>query len=172
MASSTSRARKTADATAETPDATESVSTAPALTLAPRLSEGVKRAAGTGRTATDNPTLDSVRHSRAEGIALAFDGLTEDQVKDVQNMLRRAAKTLDCGLNQSVTPDGNGTFTVDFKALTVKRKRTYTAAEIRAWALVNGHGELIGKIPPHVRDAFKAARVVVDSPASEDENAA
>lgn len=127
-----------------------------ALTLTPRLSTGVVRAPRTRDTAP-NPTLDTVKHSLENDVALAFDVANENQAKEVKNLLRRAAQTLGCGLKLSATAHDNGTVTVDFHATARKRQRSYTVDDIRAWAKENGHPHE-GPVSKETREAFKAAR--------------
>lgn len=58
----------------------------------------------------------------------------------------------------TVTTYPEGVTQVHFVAKPGKTERKYTADDIRAWAKDNGHGEITGKIPANVREAFKLAK--------------
>lgn len=107
-----------------------------------------------------NPTEEAVKHSKDTGDVLAFNGLPDaEAVKKVTGLLRRAASDADHGIQIQTVQDGDGTWTINFRATDKKRDRKYTADDIRKWAKDNGHGDLSGmKIPNEVRDAFKAAK--------------
>lgn len=134
------------------------------LTLAARPSAtGVRRAS---RTVEFDPAFAQVEAdllSTLEVGALQYEVSTEDDVKKVKSLLSRARTKHDTadaplGLTQSVSASGTGTFLVDFEANRNKRQRTYTAKEIKDWAVENGHEVITGKIPQTVRDAFRESR--------------
>lgn len=106
-----------------------------------------------------NPTEEAVKHSRETGDVLAYNGLpNEEAVKKVTGFLRRAASDADHGIQIQVVEEGNGAYTINFKAIDKKRDRKYTAEDIRKWAKENGRGDFDGvKIPNEVREAFKTA---------------
>jgi len=122
-----------------------------------RVSEqGVKRAAP--KDAKPVLTLDAVKKSLDENIPLQYVVATKEVAEQIRGDLQRAATRLDCGVAKSVT-EVDGQYVIDFQATNVKRKRNYTSAQIRAWAL-SEHGVNIPrtqKIPMDVRAAFKVA---------------
>jgi hypothetical protein len=138
--------RKTTDDPTPTPTPTVT------LALAPRPSDGVRRASKEDH----NPTEEHVLSTLDNG-PLAYDVDTEEEVKTVQGMLRRAAQKHQIGLRQSVSARQGGGFTIDFEAKREKRSRKYTHKDIRAWAVANGWGEVTGPIPTELRTAFRVA---------------
>lgn len=144
-------ARKATTATIET-------SAPAALSLVARPSAtGVRRAS---RSVEQDPAYPGVEAALVQTLTegpLQYELSTMDEVKRVKGLLATARKNKDIGLTQSVSESGTGTFLLDFAANATKRERKYTAADIRKYALENGHGEIIGRIPQHIRDAFREA---------------
>lgn len=147
----------------ETPDTSSG-----GLKLAFRESTGVVRAA---REKKDDEALreavQAVQASLDMGRALATDVNTEDEAKKAVNLLRRAAQSVNVGLKVSTTQNGS-VWTIDFHAVANKRKRQYTAKDIRDWyaatyATDAGPAELTGPIPSEVREAFKVANGYIKS---------
>lgn len=148
-------ARKTTATSTDAPAETSDAPTIGGLTLTIRRAEPIERAK---REEKPNPLLDYVKASLGEEDSLAFDVETDEQVKEAQNYLRRAATKLSVSLSMKVTEKDTGGYTVSFKANPEKRTRAYTSEEIRAWAKANGHGVADGqKIPREVRQAFRVA---------------
>lgn len=127
--------------------------------------------AGVVKFATDNPqmigvpvTLPGVGEpcdARAVTNYLRRDLGEQDltlriQYQDDKGNVLRAKRTKDAdGKTSTVYPEG--ITQVHFVAKVGKSVQKYTAADIRKWAAENGHGEITGKIPTEVRDAFKLA---------------
>lgn len=73
---------------------------------------------------------------------------------DNGNVLHTKREKVD---GKTVTHYPTGVTQVHFAVKAGKTERKYTAEDIRKWAAANGHGEITGKIPTEVRDAFKRA---------------
>jgi len=86
-------------------------------------------------------------------------GIPEEVKTDAYNLLRRAQKDLECGLNIREEDHDNGTVTYHYSAK-VKKAMNYTAEDIRAWA--KGQLEInpslyTPKITLAIRKAYKLA---------------
>lgn len=108
----------------------------------------------TTRTAKPNPLLESLQNSLDMGRALQVPVADAEQATEVENLLRRAARTLACGLSMRNT----GTHVV-FQGRAAKRERKYSAADIRKWAVENGATDdmLYPRISKEVRAKFRLA---------------
>lgn len=117
-------------------------------------SQGVKRAAP--KTAKPILTLDHVRKSLEDNVALQYTVQTRELAEAIKSDLQRAASALKCGVSKSVT-ERDGAFVVDFQATNVKRKRNYTSDQIRQWARdVKGVDiPKTVKIPDNIRQEFR-----------------
>lgn len=113
-----------------------------------------------------NPLLDSVKASIRDGSTLQVKVPNAERSTEAANHLRRAAKTLGCGLSMREDHAGGR---VIFKAKPEKSKRKYTAADIRVWGKANGATEdmLSPRIRKDVRDAFKKAHGYVKDDSAE-----
>lgn len=148
-------ARKTTATSTDAPAETTDAPVIGGLALTIRRAEPIERAK---REEKPNPLLEFVQASLGEEDSLAFDVETDEQVKEAQNFLRRAATKLDVSLSMKVDANDNGGYTIKFKANKEKRTRAYTSEEIRAWAKTNGLDVADGqKIPAEVRQAFRIA---------------
>ena len=155
----TRRAKNAPKDTESTENTEAPAQSAPPVSLSVRRSEGVKRAE---REKESNPFTEYVQASLDQGCALAVDAADEETAKRYTSLLRRAAQDLNVGLSQSTTPNGDGTFSVDFEAKGRKRARKYTNADIRAWYAEAyrtdaGPAELSGPISKSIRELFKEA---------------
>lgn len=108
----------------------------------------------TTRTSKPNPLLEALQNSITMGKALQVSVASAEQGTEVENLLRRAAKTIGCGLSMRNT----GTHVV-FQGKAQKRERKYTSADIRTWAEENGatRDMLYPRIAKEVRKAFRQA---------------
>lgn len=147
MAANTKPAPKTAAKAAEKPAAKPAPSFA--VEVAPDAS-----VLKTTRTAKPNPLLESLQNSLDMGRALQVPVTSAEQGSEVENYLRRAAKTLGCGLSMRNT----GTHVV-FQGKPTKRERKYSAVDIRKWAEENGASKdmLYPRISKEVRAKFRLA---------------
>lgn len=111
------------------------------------------------RTEKPNPLLPHVTKSLETGTALALPNIPQDAVKDAQNYLRRAAIKLACGIEIRPADNGDGTMNLHFRAKHEKRSRSYTVADVRAWAEEMGYGEsdLYPRVSREVSDAYRVA---------------
>lgn len=104
------------------------------------------------RTAKPNPLLGALQQSLDTGKTLQIPVSTEEQAAEAEALLRRAAKSLECGMSLRVV-DGK----VVFKAKSEKRKRAYTVERVREWGKENGATDdmLYPKISADVLKAFR-----------------
>lgn len=130
---------------------------------------GVNPLAGVAAYALDNPQMITVPLALPAGPAdakavtgyLRRDVGDQDlrlsiQYQDANGKVLHTKRVKDDdGKTRTVFPDG--ITQVHFVAKSGKTSQKYTADDIRAWAKDNGHGEITGKVPTEVRDAFKAA---------------
>ncbi len=108
----------------------------------------------TTRTSKPNPLLDALRTSLESDKVLQVPVSSLEQADEAQNLLRRASKTLGCGLSMKATATH-----IVFKGKKDKRERKYTATQIREWARKEGATEdmLTPRIAREVRLAFRKA---------------
>lgn len=149
MAPRKSAAQKAAEA-AESQGAPQT----PVLTLV--RSNGVKREARGMKVPPE--VADAVTATLDEG-PLAFVVSTKDDAEHVQKLVRKTAREQDLSVSVSVSENENGTWVCDFKASRDKRKRNYSATDIRAWAVSEGYDpqQYVKKISDGVRHAFRVA---------------
>lgn len=149
--------RTRATKTAAKPSTSDTGDLSAILGTVTKSETGVKRAPA--KDAKPILTLDHVKQSLAENVALQYTVTSREQAEAVKSDLQRAASHLGCGVSKSVTDNGNGTFTVDFQANRDKRKRNYSSDDIRVWAR-DVKGLEIPKsraIPEDVRRAYRVA---------------
>lgn len=104
-----------------------------------------------------NPLLPAVQDSLNKNKAKALPAIPVSAAKDADNYLRRAAIKLGCGISIRSVDNEDGTVTVHFHATHEKRNRTYTVADVRAWALAQGWREedLYPKVPREISNAYR-----------------
>lgn len=139
-------------------------------------STGILKTHGGGKTAGPNPLAGAALQSVDAPLMLPV--ANADQARQVENYLRRdcpdthrmrvqlrnakgavVQKTRvkgDDGKERTVYPAD--VTEVHFQAIEGRVQRKYTVADIKAWALANGYGEVTGKVTKELRDAFKAAK--------------
>lgn len=173
--------RKTAQTPTAGPDAKLTRTDTPLdLSAFLKPSSGLQKVTRT-RDGSVNPLAGSVAYALANGpqmvrVPLALPDGPAD-ARAVTNYLRRDLADQDARLSVQYQDDNGNVLhtkreTVDGKTVTHyptgvtqvhfavkpgKTERKYTAQDIRKWAAENGHGEITGKVPAHVRDAFKQA---------------
>lgn len=162
---------------------------APSLSLsALQPSPGLKPGHGGGRSAEPNPLSGAVVQSIDNPLMLPCDGPEgPNGARAITNMLRRDAgddvklhiqyqnakgervyakrEKDENGKERTVYPADVAQ--VHFVAKTGRTKRAYTADDIRAWHKEQTGEEITGKVPPAVREAFKAARAAKNSTSDE-----
>lgn len=106
-----------------------------------------------------NPLLGAVQGSLSDGKWKQLPAIPAAAAKDADNYLRRAAVKLACGvqIRREDAPDGR--VVVHFLAKVEKRARTYTVAEVRAWAAEQGYneGDLYPKVHRDISNAYREA---------------
>lgn len=156
---------------------------APDLNALLKPSTGLKPTSR-GKSTGDNPLAGFVAQSvGTQGLCLPIplslpDG-TKADAKTVNNLLRRdvgeqplqlsvqfqdgkgnvlaVKRTKDAATGKTVSEYPAGIREVHFLAKAGKKERAYTADDIRAWHLAQTGQKITGKVPPAVRDAYKAA---------------
>lgn len=131
---------------------------------------GVNPLAGVAAYALDNPQMIAVPLTLPSGDVADAKTVTGYLRRDVGdqdirlnvqyqdesgNVLHTKRVKGDDGKTRTEYPEG--ITQVHFVAKSGKTKAKYTADDIREWAAANGHGEITGKVPTEVRDAFKVA---------------
>jgi hypothetical protein len=136
-----------------------------------------------GKTAGPNPLAGFVAQSVGNALCLPIplplpDG-TKADAKTVTNLLRRdvgdqeiqlsvqyqdgkgnvlaVKRSKDPVTGKTVSEYPDGVREIHFVAKAGKKERAYTADDIRAWHYAQTGQKVTGKVPPAVRDAYKAA---------------
>lgn len=109
-----------------------------------------------------NPLLGAVQGSLSDGKWKQLPAIPESAAKDADNYLRRAAVKLNCGVQIRREVGGNvpdGLVVVHFVAKHEKRERTYTVADVRAWAQEIGYdaADLYPKVHRDISNAYREA---------------
>lgn len=119
---------------------------------------------GTGRS-KPNPLAGVV--AQTEGGNPLFVSVTgAEQAKQAANYIRRDAQELGVGVKVQYQ-DGSGNLATGDAIREVhfmqkpKKALKYTVADIKRWAGENGHGEIVGRVPEHIRQAYKEAHGLV-----------
>lgn len=159
-------------------------------------SSGLQKVTRT-RDGSANPLAGSVAYALAEGpqmipVPLALPDGSKADARAVTNYLRRDLGEQNARLHvqyqddngnvlhtkrekvdgKTVTHYPTGVTQVHFAVKAGKTERKYTVADIREWAEQNGHGKITGKVPAHVRDAFKVAKGYAKDDNATDERSA